>query len=536
MNIRSLASTILIVIFCRGAGAQIVPSSTDLWNGNRIRATSGFLTNGLGAGDALFGSMVGVEPGNTLFRDHRPQGTVHYVEFDADRLVNTIQVFLSHDTPEPNRAVSNVRLLARDFNQPEWNELFSFNPSIPYQNTSSAPKFAVVTDNAYLALRTTFKPVKAVMYRAEFVQSAMPSSASGPRVSEIDAYFRDPWKILKYKNSWRVQTENENILASFAPRIPDGTPDGTPITLAELATLFEVDHFNWRQTVETPANWNREYWNETTGEETGDRFPNAFVDPVTQLPPIRKTFTKANKAGTRYAFAIPGLDEPFKGQEVIDGLDYYFNESTSPTSALRTHTDDYALYFQDAPRMTTEFYDPGDKLTFRTELVGVGGKFPEGRRLGVGFTWESDARAPAGAPLKISDGEVTFGAFFQVLDATGLPSVDAGGILPEWDFFGLSDDAGLPGDFNHDGEVNTHDLGSWQESFGLYTGGDADNDGSTDGNDFLVWQRNVTTPASPPANQVPEPQTSMLFAMALPLLQAKRRPAAGCIVRDGGAG
>ncbi|MDZ4657506.1 MAG: sulfatase-like hydrolase/transferase [Bythopirellula sp.] len=58
-------------------------------------------------------------------------------------------------------------------------------------------------------------------------------------------------------------------------------------------------------------------------------------------------------------------------------------------------------------------------------------------------------------------------------------------------------------DFNDDGFVTDNDLVSWQGSFGINDGGDADGDGDTDGRDFLIWQRQYVPlpPASSDFNQ-----------------------------------
>jgi hypothetical protein len=62
-------------------------------------------------------------------------------------------------------------------------------------------------------------------------------------------------------------------------------------------------------------------------------------------------------------------------------------------------------------------------------------------------------------------------------------------------------DAALPADFNGSGgAVDAADLAQWTSSFGATAGGDADADGDTDGQDFLIWQRQL--------GQVPGPGDS----------------------------
>ncbi|WP_168205212.1 rhamnogalacturonan lyase family protein [Bythopirellula goksoeyrii] len=53
----------------------------------------------------------------------------------------------------------------------------------------------------------------------------------------------------------------------------------------------------------------------------------------------------------------------------------------------------------------------------------------------------------------------------------------------------------IPGDFDLDGEVDSQDLGVWQQTYGLsqqhgYLPGDADESQDVSGADFLIWQRN----------------------------------------------
>jgi hypothetical protein len=52
-------------------------------------------------------------------------------------------------------------------------------------------------------------------------------------------------------------------------------------------------------------------------------------------------------------------------------------------------------------------------------------------------------------------------------------------------------DAGLAADFNNSNSVNGADLTIWKGAYATNANGDADGDGDTDGNDFMIWQRQV---------------------------------------------
>jgi hypothetical protein len=88
-------------------------------------------------------------------------------------------------------------------------------------------------------------------------------------------------------------------------------------------------------------------------------------------------------------------------------------------------------------------------------------------------------------------------------------------------------------DFNSSGAVNSADLELWRTGFGkdasaVRVDGNADADGDVDGNDFLVWQRQVTTPnaagaASLSASAVPEPGAAGMALVALAALLGRVR-------------
>ena len=78
----------------------------------------------------------------------------------------------------------------------------------------------------------------------------------------------------------------------------------------------------------------------------------------------------------------------------------------------------------------------------------------------------------------------------------------------------------IPGDFNGSGFVDAADLGRWKAGFGRAVGatlqsGDADEDGDVDGNDFLVWQRNLGAGSPALVATIPEPTGFVLLAMGL---------------------
>jgi hypothetical protein len=73
--------------------------------------------------------------------------------------------------------------------------------------------------------------------------------------------------------------------------------------------------------------------------------------------------------------------------------------------------------------------------------------------------------------------------------------------------------------------VDGEDLDQFIEDFGQNGRSDADNDGDSDGNDFLEWQQNLGTGSSglPIGSGVPEPRMAVLCCLALPFFVDRRR-------------
>lgn len=97
--------------------------------------------------------------------------------------------------------------------------------------------------------------------------------------------------------------------------------------------------------------------------------------------------------------------------------------------------------------------------------------------------------------------------------------------------------AGIPGDFDNNGVVNSVDLAQWKGSYGVNGGADADNDGDSDGADFLTWQRNFgRTSAVASAAAVPEPHSLLLVAICLASVASLRPMRAAWLGSEGSSG
>lgn len=120
-----------------------------------------------------------------------------------------------------------------------------------------------------------------------------------------------------------------------------------------------------------------------------------------------------------------------------------------------------------------------------------------------------DYRLRSGSPA-INQGTATSAPAVDI-DGTARPAgaIDIGA-------FEVAAATGPAADFTGDGLVNADDLAAWRDAFGPTNAADADDDGDSDGADFLIWQRTagMNPGGSPGVAAVPEPSTATL-ALAL---------------------
>jgi hypothetical protein len=83
----------------------------------------------------------------------------------------------------------------------------------------------------------------------------------------------------------------------------------------------------------------------------------------------------------------------------------------------------------------------------------------------------------------------------------------------------------VAGDFNGNGTVDEDDLAQWEGDYGINANSDADEDGDSDGNDFLIWQRNVSPAigSATTGTAVPEPASALLFCIGFLLFNARSK-------------
>jgi hypothetical protein len=183
-----IAIAIIIVL---GAGKIVgtvsgAEPSVNLWHvsqGIAITDTSG-LRPSSDARDMFGGAFSSVESGDTVFADGKPEGFIHYVEWQTKTPISleSFRLLAVGNGPLFNneREFSTFTLKAKSSPTSSFDIiLYSFAPTQPY--TFADP----VTSEL---LTTNITPTVAQFFRAEFAQYNGQRGFDGPRVIELAGY------------------------------------------------------------------------------------------------------------------------------------------------------------------------------------------------------------------------------------------------------------------------------------------------------------------------------------------------------------
>jgi predicted Ser/Thr protein kinase len=185
----------------------VPPSTNDLWDisrGTIVTGSSGIHAPYSDIRDMFGGAFSPIEPGNTVFDDGRPDGFVHYVEWQTPGpvTVGSFALFASGDPKGYNyqREFSRFVLKARSSAQAADYDLTLYTLEV-----TSHPYTFVDPLNCAL-LVTNITPVTAQYFRAEFTQHDAGRGYDGPRVIELDGFGANPPGLV----AWWAAEGNAN--------------------------------------------------------------------------------------------------------------------------------------------------------------------------------------------------------------------------------------------------------------------------------------------------------------------------------------
>ncbi len=166
-----------------------LPATNDLWDvsqGTVVTGTSGANSPYSDIRDMFGGSFSWVEPGDTVLADGRPDGFVHYVEWQTfgPVTVNSFALFAAGDGPQylNEREFSKFVLKARSSAS-----VTNFDLTLYELDVTNHPyTFVDPTDVALIV--TNITPVTAQYFRAEFTQYTAGRGYDGPRIIELDGF------------------------------------------------------------------------------------------------------------------------------------------------------------------------------------------------------------------------------------------------------------------------------------------------------------------------------------------------------------
>jgi hypothetical protein len=229
------------------------------------------------------------------------------------------------------------------------------------------------------------------------------------------------------------------------------------------------------------------------------------------------------------------LAAPLSVSAVVNGATTITAPATGTLPQLASGVDftSYVLHFDPVGGVAGQLRTVTGSVTFAEKIIGLVtadetleatdarlgaiGNYGDGLR---GVQWAS------GDFLSVSSDQLTLS--FQLSS----PSDQLMQLRVVTDLSTLLPPVGIPGDFNGDDVVDSADLALWSSAITNQTNAaDADNDGDSDGADFLTWQRNLgATSASTPSAAsaaVPEASGLVLLSWGLALTGAALRRSSG---------
>lgn len=192
MKTLSTAIASLLIAGTNLIQAAILPSSTDLWDisqGTTVVGTSGILST-FYSSDArdMFGGNFSTWPGdggNTVFRDDKPTGFVHYIQWQtaAPVTVQSFTLFSFGDGPNygNEREFDSFTLRAKSSPSSSTYDL------VLYSATFTHPYILLDPVN-YALISANITAVTSQDFMAEFVQHYGGRGYDGPRVVELDGF------------------------------------------------------------------------------------------------------------------------------------------------------------------------------------------------------------------------------------------------------------------------------------------------------------------------------------------------------------
>jgi hypothetical protein len=192
MNTKSILSVFAVLLMNFQAGAQVAPSSDDVWDVSQgtilILSTdlSGAPSSTFDMRD-MFGGGFGTteaDKGNILFADGTPEDSVHIIQWRVRKelVVKSFRLFAYDDPQTGDHGFKTFRLKAKTLGSLTFDTiLFEGSPKHPYQYEDKVQR---------LLIAGNVQPVLAQEFLAEFTTWNGPggSSANGPRIMELDGF------------------------------------------------------------------------------------------------------------------------------------------------------------------------------------------------------------------------------------------------------------------------------------------------------------------------------------------------------------